>query len=84
MFADDGFLLVTIAALVVSTALTFVMIPYMYTYNDVSAGMAAPPANMPRLLILDQRYLDTAAVFTWATLYAVKTICNHRMHVTPH
>lgn len=49
-----------------NTALTYVLIPYIYTKTDVGAGVKAPSAQLMQQLVLAQR------VFTWTTLYAVK------------
>ena len=44
----------------------------MFTQIDVEVGVQAPPADLMQQLVLDQRYQDTATVFTWTALYAVK------------
>ncbi|SLM38057.1 hypothetical protein LPUS_08153 [Lasallia pustulata] len=66
LFIDDAFLLVAALTLTANTALTYVLIPYIYTKTDVGAGVKAPSAQLMQHLVLAQR------VFTWTTLYAVK------------
>ena len=72
LFVDDGFLLLAVVCLCVSVVFTYVQTPYMYTQINVEAGIIPAPSDILDQLVMDQKYQDTAAVFTWTVIYAVK------------
>ena len=69
---DDYFLLLAVASLAASFGLIITSMQSLFLFNDVVAGIAAPPVDMIQVAANTALYATIGELLAWTTVFTVK------------
>ena len=72
VFLDDCFLFLAVASLIASTGTFFWLIPSLYTFAAVAAGLEPVPLDYINAAINTTNAAYAAEILAWTTVFAVK------------